>query len=108
MARLIDSDFLFGNKTGVSTCGGYTCAYCGTKDNEGNDEAQNYDGDSIPVEYFAGLSVCYECYETIETEIINRMPQILAWYKKYFIDNNLRLKIQVEELLNKEKCYGKV
>ena len=63
MARLIDSDFLFGNKTGVSTCGDYTCAYCGTKYNEGNDD----DGDIIPVEYFAGLSVCFECYETIES-----------------------------------------
>jgi len=99
MARLIDSLFLFGNGTGVSTCGDFTCDICGAKYNEGNDANEDYDGDSEPYDNFAGLTVCVDCYEKIETSIINRMPQILAWYKKYFIDKNLSLKKQVEELL---------
>jgi hypothetical protein len=75
MARFIDSPELFGCGTGISTCDDFTCAICGTKYNNGNDE-------SIPVATFAGVKICGDCFEKIENEILCRMPDILRWYKK--------------------------
>ena len=82
MARLIDSNDLFGAGFGESTCGDLVCDICGTKYNEGNDETEDYDGDSVIYTEFAGKTVCYNCFEAIENEILHRMPDILAWYKK--------------------------
>jgi len=73
---------LFGSGCGIATYGDFTCGICGTEHNKGNDAAQDYDGDSVGVTEFAGIEVCYDCFEKIETEIVNRMKYILPWYRR--------------------------
>ena len=92
------SNALFGVGIGISTCGDFTCAFCGTKYNEGNDAKQSYDGDSIPIENFAGLDVCGDCFSKIENEILGRMPDILKWYKNIIEKKQARINEQVEGL----------
>ena len=82
MGRFENSNELFGRGYGQSTCGDFVCNFCGTKWNEGNDESEYYDGDSISYTNFAGLIVCFNCFEEIEKEILCRMPDILVWYRK--------------------------
>ena len=82
MARLEESLDLFGSSSGWSTCGDFTCAICGTKYNEGNDEAEDYDGDPVHYTEFAGVHVCYECFEEVENAVLNRMSDIIPWFKR--------------------------
>ncbi|MDR0475078.1 MAG: hypothetical protein LBH43_15565 [Treponema sp.] len=85
MARFEDSPDLFGRSPGISTCGDFTCSICGTRYNTGNDENEDYDGDSIEVTTFAGAEVCGNCFERIEKEILRRMTDILSWYKRLLL-----------------------
>jgi hypothetical protein len=80
--RLENSVDLFGSSPGHSTHGDFTCDVCKTKYNEGNDATENYDDDSIPYTEFAGLMVCGDCFEAIECEVLARMDDIIAWYKR--------------------------
>jgi len=98
MARYFDSDFLFGIGSGVSTCGNYKCGFCGETYNEGADKTGDYNGDSVPVEHFAGLNVCYNCYETIENAILRRMPTILKWYCNILKSKDADIKKQTKQL----------
>jgi hypothetical protein len=82
MARFIDGNELFGVGMGYSTCGDLKCDICKTMYNEGNDKTESYNGDSVIYTDFAGLTVCYDCFEAIENEILHRMPDILKWYRK--------------------------
>jgi hypothetical protein len=101
MARFIDSPELFGGGVGISTCGCFTCAICGVKYNDGNDETENYGDESIPVTTFAGVEMCGDCFEEIENEILRRMPDILRWYKK-ILDRKAEIKKVVEDLAKME------
>ena len=98
MGRFEDSNDLFGRGTGSSTHGDFVCDFCKTKWNEGNDETEKYDGDSVPYTEFAGLYACFECFEKIEREIIHRMPDILTWYRR-FIDVRKKHTETVESLM---------
>jgi len=80
--RREDSPELFGCGVGHGTYGDITCGICGRKWNEGENERGVYDNDSIGVTYFAGLEVCECCFEAIETEVFNRMPDILTWFRR--------------------------
>ncbi len=80
--RWDDSPELFGNGCGTSTCGDFTCGICGNEYNKGNDANEDYSGDSEGVTEFAGIEVCGNCFEAIETEILGRMKHILPWYRK--------------------------
>lgn len=73
---------LFGSGCGAGTCGDIRCEICGTLYNEGNDEAEDYSGDSELHTTFAGLTVCHCCFEKVEAEVLHRMPDILAWYHR--------------------------
>jgi hypothetical protein len=97
--RFEDTPELFGVGMGVSTCSDLICNICHNHYNEGNDKTGDYDGDSVLYTDFAGLVVCYACFEAIEKEILHRMPDILSWYKR-ILDSKTKLKKQVEELLN--------
>jgi hypothetical protein len=101
MARFIDSPELFGCGTGIATCGDFTCAICGVKYNNGNDETEYYDGESITVTDFAGVQVCGDCFEKIENEILRRMPDILQWYKK-ILERRDEIKKVMEAIANME------
>lgn len=92
------SNALFGVGVGISTCGDFTCAFCNKKYNEGNDKKQRYDGDSIPIENFAGLDVCGDCFSKIEMEILGRMPSILEWYKNILEKKQARISEQIAGL----------
>jgi hypothetical protein len=80
--RWDESPGLFGLGVGTSTCGDFTCGICGTEHNKGNDAAEDYSGDSVGFEDFAGIEICENCFETIETEILGRMKHILPWYRR--------------------------
>jgi hypothetical protein len=101
MARFIDSPELFGVGTGIATCGDFTCAICGVKYNNGNDETENYDGESVPVTTFAGVEICGDCFVKVENEILRRMPDILQWYKK-ILEHRAEIKNVVDALANME------
>ena len=101
--RYDDSPELFGCGIGTSTCGDIECDMCGTLYNQGNDEAEDYDGDSVLHTTFAGLQVCECCFARVENEVLYRMPYILPWYKKILTAKNARLARAVEEFQDLEK-----
>ena len=82
MARFEDTPDLFGSGMGWSTAGEFTCCICGITFNEGADETEDYDND-IGIINFAGNNVCEGCFEHVEQEILNRMDDIIPWYKRY-------------------------
>jgi hypothetical protein len=98
MSRFIESPDLFGHGAGISTCGDFTCGICGTKYNEGNDEAENYNDESILLTDFAGIQICGDCFEDVENEILYRMPDILKWYKQIIQSKKAHLE-EMEKLL---------
>jgi hypothetical protein len=101
MARFIDSPGLFGRSAGIAACGDFTCAICGVKYNAGNDKTESYDNDSVPVDAFAGVEICGDCFEKIENEILRSMPDILQWYKK-ILERRAEIKKVIESLANME------
>jgi len=98
MARFIDSLDLFGRSPGVSTCGDFTCAICGTEYNKGNDDTESYDGDSVLYTDFAGACICGDCFEGVEKEILHRMPDIISWYCRILKTKEETIKKQKEQL----------
>lgn len=80
--RYDDSPDLFGAGVGAGTTGDIKCGICGTLYNEGNDERQDYNGDSTLWTVFAGLTVCDCCFEAVESEVLSRMKYILPWFIK--------------------------
>jgi len=89
---------LFGTGVGTATCGDIKCDFCGTLHNEGNDAAEDYDGDSVSWTSFAGLTVCECCFPKIEQEVYRRMDDILVWYRRVQDRKRKRLE-KTEELL---------
>ena len=81
--RFEDSFELFGGGAGHGTYGDITCEWCGTTHNEGEDEREVYDGESVSHTDFAGKQICECCFEKIEHEILCRMRDILPWYRRY-------------------------
>lgn len=79
--RHFDTPDLFGEGFGSGTCGDIYCDVCKTLFNEGNDKNEQYDGESVGFTNFAGLTVCDCCFERVENEVEQRMPQILVWYR---------------------------
>ena len=100
MARYIDGPELFGGGTGVSTCGDFTCAICGVEYNKGNDETESYGGDPVGLTDFAGVSICEDCFEAVEDEILRRMPSIIEWYCTILKSKEKHIKKQKELLRN--------
>jgi hypothetical protein len=96
--RLGESNDLFDAGVGVSTCGDFTCGLCGTKYNQGNDEKEDYSGDSVPYTNFAGIDICYQCFEKVEREILSRMPAIIEWYCKILKTNERQIEKQIKQL----------
>jgi hypothetical protein len=83
MGRIFDSPNLFDVGVGKSTQGEVKCGICGRVYNKGADETEEYENyDSIGVVDFAGMEVADCCWEKIENEILERMPDIIDWYKK--------------------------
>ncbi|MDD5589043.1 MAG: hypothetical protein PHP92_03220 [Candidatus Nanoarchaeia archaeon] len=82
MSRFKDNPELFGCGIGVSTGFKIKCYLCGTIHNkEAKDEELSTEGDGVCYTVFAGLQICDCCFEKIENEILERMDDILLWYK---------------------------
>ena len=85
--RLQDSPDLFGAGMGYSTTGEVICQFCGKVYNKGigvdDDDMNENDGESVLHTDFAGLQVCECCFEKIEDEVLHRISDILAWYRRY-------------------------
>lgn len=73
---------LFGCGVGCSTCGDFTCGICETEYNKGNDEKEDYSGESVVYTEFAEIYICQNCFDKVEREILRRMADIIPWYKK--------------------------
>lgn len=90
-----DTPDLFGSGIGSSTVAPTHCDFCNTTYNEDNIDTE---GDPIDRDCwirdtnFAGLFVCDCCFERIENEILRRMPDILAWYRRILDKREQRLK----------------
>lgn len=103
--RIEDTPELFGVGAGSGTCGDITCEWCGQKYNEGNDAAEDWDGDSVVYTEFAGKTVCECCFEKVEDEVLRRLPDAIPWYsrllarKKDFVDGEIK---KVESLHNNQ------
>jgi hypothetical protein len=95
--RIFESPELFDGGVGTGTCGDITCEWCGNRYNEGSDETQCYNGDSVLHTTFAGKIVCSCCFEEIEKEILRRTDDIVPWFRKIL---NARKK-RAEKLLSK-------
>jgi len=89
--RFENTPGLFGVGVGVSTCGSYLCDICGTAYNEDDDGTEDYEGESVATAEFAGLHVCGNCFETIERDVLLRMPDIISWYKRLLEARKRRL-----------------
>jgi len=100
MERIEDTPELFGRGNGISTCGDFTCAICGTRFNDGNDAAEHYEDAPIPVTDFAGVQVCGFCFGAVEREILSRMPDIIPWYKRRLAAQQAKLNAMQQELSN--------
>ena len=85
---------------GGGTYGDIECDLCHTKYNEGEDARGVYDGDSVTVTDFAGLTICECCFGKIEDEILRRMPSILQWYLKG-LESRIKTLQERKELLTK-------
>jgi hypothetical protein len=84
-----DSPDLFGGGCGAGTSGDIECDICQEKYNQGADDAEDYHHrPTVGWTSFAGMTVCDCCFESIEDEILRRMPQILPWYQK-IVDKRL-------------------
>lgn len=81
--RFEDTPDLFGCGIGTSTCGDVICEFCGGKYNEGEDEREVYDNESVRFTKFAGLQACECCFGRIERAVLNRMHDIVPWYKRW-------------------------
>jgi hypothetical protein len=88
MARYKDSTNLFGASFGESTQGELTCGICGKTYNKGaddldeNGDEKDYDDyESVGHTEFAGITICENCFEAVEDEILHRMTDILIWYR---------------------------
>ena len=88
---------LFDSEIGYSTCGDITCGICGTAYNQGNDEKEDYSGESVVYTDFAGICVCSGCFEKVEREIFSRMDDIIPWYHNIL----MKQKRATEERLQK-------
>lgn len=94
-----DTPELFGVGIGHGTAGDITCDICKAKYNEGADEAGDYmDRETTRHTRFAGLTVCECCFEKVEDEVENRMPDILKWYAQILLRQREELE-QSEALL---------
>jgi hypothetical protein len=80
--RFEDTPELFGYGCGVGTCGDIQCHVCGTQYNQGENEREVFDGDSVTWTEFAGMTVCFCCFERIEREVWLRRRSILPWFKR--------------------------
>ena len=79
MQRIIDSNELFGEETGMATLEPFMCQLCGATY---NDEDDGDRADGMALTDFAGLTIGACCYGVIENEILKRMPSIITWYKQ--------------------------
>ena len=96
--RFEDSPNLFGCGLGYSTCGDIECDICKVLHNEGNDAAEDYDGESVCHTEFAGLTVCGCCFEAIENAVLARMRDILPWYGRILKEQREVFKQSEEDL----------
>lgn len=96
MARFEDSPSMFGEGGGGSSYAEVECGICGMVRNEGfgvyeegdsplrDDDTETPLSDYAEPEYlFAGHMLCEDCAEKFENEILQRMPSILKWYRRY-------------------------
>jgi hypothetical protein len=96
--RFEDTPELFGSGVGTGTCGDIRCDICGTSYNEGEDEREVYDNDSVTHTSFAGLTVCFCCFEKIEKEVLRRMPDIINWYTRLLQSQVKNFKLKQSDL----------
>lgn len=104
MRRLEDTPDLFGYGMGVSTCGKQECGWCGHVYNKGCDE-ECEGGEFVTWTDFGSLEVCECCFGKIEQAVLNRMPDILPWYRR-FMDKQTKeiqaMNSELEETENKQ------
>lgn len=81
--RIEDTPELFGRGCGVSTCGDFKCDWCGIEYNKGADANEDYSGDSVGHTDFAGKQICECCFGSIESAVLQRMGDILPWYRRH-------------------------
>ena len=75
--RFEDTPDLFGRGMGTSTSQSFTCGWCGTKikgDESGYDTVGTTD--------FGSKEICDQCWEEVENAVLQRMGDILPWYKR--------------------------
>jgi len=97
--RYEDTPELFGRGSGMSTCGDFKCAICGTVYNHGNDENEHYEDEPIIYTDFAGVQICGDCFGVVESEIIQRLPDIIPWFRRVMASEQERMD-QVREALS--------
>jgi hypothetical protein len=96
-----DSQGLFGLGIGGSTCAEIKCDVCGTIHNKGCDpdaDRNPTEGDWVKNTQFAGMTVCFCCYEKIENAVLSRIDDIIPWYRDL-------LKAQRKILEDREKVF---
>ena len=60
---------------------------------------------SVSHTVFAGLTVCDCCFEKIENEILDRMPNILLWYRRILNSRKERVDYQSNILKTVEESH---
>lgn len=91
MARFENTPGLFGAECGTKTHGDFVCGICQTRYFEGADAAQDYDNEGVMEATFAGLDICGNCFERVESAVLGRMPAILSWYKRLLTARRAKL-----------------
>ena len=79
--RREDSPELFGGGVGSGRYAEITCEWCGAVHNKGCEDDRD-GGESVCWTDFAGKLVCDCCFEAIEEEVLDRLPDILPWAKR--------------------------
>ncbi|MDO8471994.1 MAG: hypothetical protein Q7S64_02520 [bacterium] len=99
--RFQDSIELFGQGFGSSTQGKIQCDICDTVYNEGLTgvfEDDEEEGAEVPNTDFAGLTVCYCCYDKIETAVVERLDTLLPWLARLLASQQVALTADADRL----------
>ena len=76
MSRFEETTGLFGSHDAIVTENYIKCDVCASE--------YNVDEQDVAAAHtrFAGLTVCSCCYERVETAVLDRMEDIIPWYKR--------------------------
>jgi len=100
MDRFEDTPGLFGAGVGIGTFGDIKCGICGSKYNQGNDENESYNGESVRYTDFAGITVCECCFGEVEREVLNRIMNIIPWYTRILKSKDNELEERRKQILD--------